>query len=267
MQYSHQVQRDPTIALAAQADLIFLTAEMLRSPQTIAKSHVQPWYDSPWEALHSLIETGFYDLRPKMDGNTASTLSQALMEVYHLAKELVHDDWSDEYWRLFDCSQACPLNQASYIRRDKGTILGDLCGFYKAFGWKGNLDSGERPDHLLCQLEFTGMLLAMAAQSKHGEQRQVVLEACSQYARLHMHDWLPSVCFRLIETTQLTYFGAVSQWLLLLWNQLTSTHQWPSDVLTTAPLTPLSDPEDPYECAAPDLVQLQQKAEAIAQSV
>ncbi len=129
------------------------------------------------------------------------------------------------------------------------------------------MTSGERSDHLLSQLEFAGMLLAMASQTNDSQQRKIVLEACSQYARLHMHEWLPSVCFRLIETTQLAYFGAVSQRLMLLWNQLTSSQKWPIDAISPDPLTPLTDPDDPYECAAPDLVQLQQRAESITHSV
>ena len=151
------------------------------------------------------------------------------------------------------------MNQASYIRRDKGTILGDLCGFYRAFGWQGNLASGERPDHLLCQLEFVGVMLAMAARAEDDQQRKIVHDALAQFARLHMHDWIPSVCCQLIESSRLAYFGAVAQWLIVLWTKLTEFHAWPMDSVPEPRLTPSIDPEDPYECGAPDLVQLNAK--------
>ena len=244
------------ITLAAQADLVLLTAEMLRSPQAIGQSE-STWYDVSFETLQHLVRLALGDAADTNNQDAVPTPVESLKEVFDRVHELDREVWSDEYWRLFDSSQACTLNQASYIRRDKGTILGDVCAFYNAFGWQGNLTSGERPDHLLCQLEFTGMLLAMSARAEDDLQRKVALDALSEFARHHMHDWLPSVCFHLIETTQLAYFGAVSQWLMALWTALTDYHAWPVDTISDAPLTPNTDPEDPYECAAPDLVQLQ----------
>lgn len=247
-----------SIALAAQADLLFLTAEMLRSPQKIEDRDALCWQEIPTETLHELLRNAFGQTSEPVHAlSSPLTLREALDEVHQLVKELDRDAWNDEYWRLFDTTQACSLNQASYIRRDKGTILGDLCGFYNAFGWKGNLASGERPDHLLCQLEFTSMLLAMAAQAKDDEHRMVVTEALAQFTRLHMQDWLPSVCHQLVESTWVPYFGAVSLWLMLLWTRLTVYHAWPVDPVPVTPLTPQIDPESPYECAAPDLIQLQ----------
>ena len=259
---SESFPRSQCIAWAAQADLLFLTVEMLRAPQRNAEKDPLCWKEIPTETLHELLRNAFGETCEQAIGVSALTLSDALDEAHQLVQQLDRQEWSDEYWRLFDTSQACSLNQASYIRRDKGTILGDLCGFYNAFGWQGSLTSGERPDHLLCQLEFTSMLLAMAAQAKDDEHRMVVTDALSQFTRLHMQDWLPSVCHQLVEATWLPYFGAVSQWLMLFWTRLTETNAWPVDANPATPLTPQIDPESPYECAAPDLIQLQVKAAA-----
>ncbi|MEX1027611.1 MAG: molecular chaperone TorD family protein [Candidatus Paceibacterota bacterium] len=253
---SREFPRESSIVLAAQADLVLTTVEMLRSPQSLVGSSLEPWYELPLDSLNVLLERAF-GKGPKpaaMEGEP--TLPDALAEVYQLARQLEHTAWSDEYWRLFDSSQACTLNQASYIRRDKGTILGDVCGFYNAFGWQASLTRGERPDHLLCQLEFVGMMLAMAAQTTDETQREVVRDALAEFARLHMHDWLPSVCYHLIDSTRITYFGAVAQWLMLLWAHLTEFHNWPIDPVPNAPLAPATDPENPYECDAPDVVPL-----------
>ena len=119
------------LALAAQADLLLITVEMLRSPQTILNSPVEPWFNLPLGTLHDLLNTAFgTQLVPtesaSIDGTEpieTPTLPEALTEVHELVNQLDADIWSDEYYRLFDSSQACALNQASYIRRDKGPVL------------------------------------------------------------------------------------------------------------------------------------------------
>lgn len=259
---------DP-VALAAQADLVMLTVEMLRSPQAIAKSTPPAWFKIAAGELEQLIDRAFpaavgRNMAPAIPAEEVSltnadpplTLREAFAEVHAMAQALEQEAWSDEYWRLFDSSQACALNQASYIRRDKGTILGDVAGFYRAFGWQGDPDSGERPDHLLCQLEFVGMMLVMDARAESAEDRQVVTDAMAQFARLHMHDWIPSVCYQLIESTQLPYFGAAGWWLMVFWTALTEYHAWPADDDSDQLLTPDNGPENPYECGAPDLVDI-----------
>ncbi len=257
------------VALAAQADLMLLTVDMLRSPQSIRDSGEWPWYDLPAGELKQLLNTALGAAAEQtsegqgLDGRTEiicrPSPSSALQDVQRCARQLEQDAWSDEYFRLFDGATACPLNQASYIRRDKGTILGDLSGFYNAFGWQRSSTQGERPDHLLCQLEFMAMLLASASRAPNDESYQIVTQAMSQYAREHMHDWLPSVCWQMCEQAHLEYFAAVAAWLFVLWQALTDLHAWPIDSLPEHHMQPITDPENPYECGAPDLHQIQGK--------
>jgi len=244
------------IALAAQADLTLLTVEMLRAPQTVQRAPIPPWFETPVDTLEGLLVSGFGPDALAASESDVPSLWQALGEVRRLARSLDRNAWSDEYWRLFGSGEGCSLNQASYIRRDKGAILGDVCGFYQAFGWQSRSTEGERPDHLLCQLEFTAMLLAMAARAENDEEREIVHSALAQFARTHMHDWLPSACYYMIDAARLAYFGAVGQWLMLLWACLTRFYDWPVDPVSQAPLLPETSFENPYECGAPDLTQL-----------
>lgn len=261
-----------SLRLAAQADLVALTAEMLRSPQAIGNQPMPPWFTAHVDEFQPLIEQAFGAPGP-MDApdadedlsdqapsplTAAAWLKELFAELHHIASQLDAQAWSDEYWRLFDGAQACPLNQASYIRRDKGAILGDLAGFYNAFGWQPNPDNAERPDHLLSQLEFASMLLAMRATAENDEAHGIVTDALGQFHRHHMNDWLPSVCNQMLATTELEYFALVSQWLQGLWNSLSKVNAWPSDDPSEGMLSPLSDPEDPYECGACP-VQLEEK--------
>lgn len=253
---SRKTLADDALALAAQADLVLLSVEMLRPPTRAGQAETPPWHESTPEFYADLVAIAFGGRAGTAEATGPAPLPAALLEVLQLARQLDSESWSDEYSRLFEGSQACSLNQASYIRRDKGAILGDVCGFYAAFGWRGNGNRGERPDHLLCQLEFVGMLLAMAAQAETDEHRCIVEDALAKFARLHMHDWLVSACLHLVETTTLAYFGAVAQWFMLLWKQLTEYHDWPVDPVADSPLPLAAEPEDPYECGSPDVVPL-----------
>jgi len=245
------------VTLAAQADLVMLTVEMLRPP-LLRESTSEPWFALPLLQIEELLRAGLglsSDL--PLEDDSPLTPHSALADVRRCASEFELVQWRDEHVRLFDGAMACPLNQASYVRRDKGKILGDVSGFYHAFGWRGALDTGERPDHLLCQLEFVAMLLALASQATDTDAKDIVTEAMSKFAREHMHDWLPAVCWQMCEESQVEYFGAVSQWLLVLWQTLTNIHHWPMDEPLGERLKPIVDPDSPYECGAPDLHQIQ----------
>lgn len=256
------------VSLAAQADVMLLTVDMLRAPQALRDSSQWQWCDLPAEELQQLLQAALGTAANQPSHLVAESEStqltaggpsplSALADVQRSAKDLEHEVWRDEYFRLFDGATACPMNQASYIRRDKGTILGDLSGFYNAFGWQSSTTLGERPDHLLCQLEFVAMLLASASRAPDGQSYDVVTQALSHYAREHMHDWLPSVCWQMCEQTRLEYFAAVSQWLYVFWQSLTDLHAWPIDLLPEHHMQPIADPDNPYECGAPDVHQIQ----------
>lgn len=239
------------IHLAAQVDLVLLTAQMLRQPVS-PQVDAEWWKDSvkDWESC--LAASGLPNNTTKAD----VTLTSVLQEVFSLADQTPRDAWSDEYWRLFDGPTLCPINQASYDRRDKGTILGDLAGFYRAFGWNPTPNSGERPDHLRCQLEFLAVLLAMASQAETDEANQVMSDGLLQFARIHMQDWVPSFSWQLCEVTRLPVFGAMGTWVVMLWDGLMAYHQWSTEQTQRATIKPERDGENPYECGAHGLVQL-----------
>lgn len=239
------------VAMAAQADLILLTVDMLRAPDL--KFGKPAWANEDLQTWQQCLAMANFPASTVAD---KTTLAESLSEIFSIAQATTVDQWSDEYWRLFDSSMACPINQAAYVRREKGTILGDLSGFYLAFGWEHVLQTGERPDHLLCQLEFIAVMLAMAVQAQTDEQSEIAREALGKFAQTHMHDWLPSFCWQLCEVTQLPLFGAIGTWLVMLWDALTAVHAWPVDPRPAERIEVQQDIENPYECAAGGLVQL-----------
>ncbi len=235
------------IRLLAQADLVLLLADLFRSPENIRHS-----LDSLKKAnLAMLIEaTG-------LRGRTK--LVEQLHRAVKLARRADVTEWAACYRLLFDGSIVCPINEAAYIRRDKGSIIGDICGFYRAFGWAAAEQTGERPDHLLVELEFAAMLLVMAARTETNEQARLTEEALAEFTRQHLSDWLPLFCEQLRLSTSYPLLVESANVVQLVWRALVNWHDWTVDPAPTGTTGVTREPENPYECGAPDLVTLETK--------
>jgi TorA maturation chaperone TorD len=248
------------LQLLAQADLLLLVADLLRPPPKATLEEI----NRDGRFLFPLLEEEKRDGRflfPALDELDdvliASRLpaSEPLRAAFHhaiaLARQLPADPWPDEYHRLFEGATACPPNETAYIRRDKGAIIADINGFYLAFGFTSRPDSGEKPDHILAQLEFVAMLLVMTAaamRENDPEKQHVTRRALASFADAHLGDWLPSFCHRLLTTTTLDFYAAAAAALRHLWDALGAAHQLPQPA--TPDLAPQGEPESPCECAA-----------------
>ena len=70
--------------------------------------------------------------------------------------------------------------------------LADISGFYRAFGFRA---AGERPDHIVPQLEFVALLYAKEAYAfmcRDHAGAAVCSESREKFVREHMSGWLPS---------------------------------------------------------------------------
>lgn len=226
-------------ALLAQSDLLLLIADAFRAPP---------------QSVQRLAETSPCDVTelacaalPRQPG-----LPATLGELLAAARSISDEDASAEYHRLFEGGMPCPLNETAYVRRDKGAILGDVCAFYRAFGWQPAEGTAEKPDHLVCELEFVALLLVMLAaaeQEQRPEAREVTRTALDRFADAHLGDWLPAVCARLRECAASAFYQALGAALAALWEALAAEHGW-STASTATPL-PILEPESPYECIVP----------------
>jgi len=80
--------------------------------------------------------------------------------------------------------------------------LGDLAGFYRAFGLEVGRRIGERVDHVTVECAFMHVLCYKEAYAMvhHGtEQRVVCREAQARFLREHLGAWLPSVARRILD--------------------------------------------------------------------
>jgi TorA maturation chaperone TorD len=178
------------------------------------------------------------------------TLHAALLEL----RDADRLAWQRERTRLFEGPVACPANETAYVRRDKGALIGDLCGFYHAFGFEPVEQSGEKPDHLLCELEFASLLLVMLAQAmrrQDAEATEVTEEALVAFLESHLGEWLGLFCLRLQAATDLPVLRAATEVLGAAWDAMALPLDLPGiEQLCRQGEPTLSNEDDgtPYEC-------------------
>lgn len=90
--------------------------------------------------------------------------------------------------------------------------MGDLTGFYRAFGLAPKPAAHERPDHIGCECEF---LLLLARKEAHALERgdRAMLEATERAARLFLKDhlarWAPALGLKLAREDRDGFYGAL----------------------------------------------------------
>lgn len=224
------------IALLAQADLLLFLAEAFREPsEGLNERFLNTDFDS-----RALV------FRAGGDGAVRAPFDAVRAEL----KGFDRRRWSEEFTLLFDGHVECPINEAGFVRRDKGAILGDIAGFYHAFGFRLADDCTERVDHLVCELEFVAMLLVLLAQAEesgHAEKAAITRDALRAFAFAHPGEWLPAFCVRLKESASLPYYRHLAALLEGVWTLATRQNE-----LSVPDKPNLADTREedgtPYEC-------------------
>ena len=230
-------QTNPSNQLLAQADLLLLLADMFRSPVE-ARSRLA---DLIRDDLRGMVEaTGLPE---------GTMLLQAIETTWDEFQSVPSEAWSDEYHRLFEGAMVCPLNETAYIRRDKGAILGDLAGYYRAFGWSPATDTGEKLDHLITELEFAAVLFVMQANAVQ-DAAAVTADALASFASDHLSDWMAAVCQQLQTCTRSPFYRSVEASLRLTWQAMLAVHRWPVTASVAVPFMPEADTECLCNCGA-----------------
>lgn len=169
-----------------------------------------------------------------------------------------HDEGAGRgaYEQLFATGQVAPINEAAYIRRDKGALLGDISGFYRAFGIELRPGVGERPDHLVSELEYLGLCLVMLGNaileppSETAEAADTTWLALRSFADDHLGAWLPSFVERTAFAAGLGPHAEAADYLAGLWQVLCDRLQLGGG---EAGLVPLEEDSEPgWACAGGD---------------
>ena len=180
----------------------------------------------------------------------STELGQAMWSVHEAAANTEAQALKIEHHRLFDAGMACAVNESAYVRRDKGAILGDICGFYRAFGFEAGAATSEKPDHLGCELEFVALLLCLLARARErgeAEPCQVTEQALASFCAEHVDVWLGAFCQRLESVSGLAFYEALAGALQKVWGALREYHDWPRGEGAVVG-EPVEDVGTPYEC-------------------
>ncbi len=222
------------LAPLAQSDLLGVLADAFNSP---ASAHALR--DTKIEDLRALIDTAGF--------GGAEALVAAIDELHARVTGAPLDQIEAEHARAFWAQSDCPPYESAFVRRDKGAILGDIAGFYEAFGFRADQPGERRADHLVCELEFLAALLVMAERAKaeaEHERLTITQAAIDGFVWDHLGDWLPAFCERLSATVPGGVLDAAAAALGHLWDGLVLAHNWPAG----DPAAFVADDGTPYEC-------------------
>lgn len=109
------------------------------------------------------------------------------------------DEHADRHSHLFAQVRVAPY-ESSYVKAGAGGHTGrlaDIAGFYRAFGFEVR---GERPDHVVAELEFASHLaigVAHARTTGDAEAVEVYEHAWRTFVRDHLGGWLDRFAARL----------------------------------------------------------------------
>jgi putative dimethyl sulfoxide reductase chaperone len=81
-------------------------------------------------------------------------------------------------------------------------VMGDIAGFYRAFGVELSKDIHERLDHLSVEFEFIHFLAYKESYSRchdGADKTQIVLDAQKKFVKNHIGRWVPLFCRMLVK--------------------------------------------------------------------
>ncbi len=208
--------------------------------------------------VYDLLARLFY--QPTPDGLAPADTASALRRLDELARsfglpgidsrhlELDASALREEYVRVFthSISKECPPYETEYGEAHvfmQTADLGDIQGFYRAFGLSPHALAHERPDQLGFELEFMAFLAAKESVFP-GEGADICRDASAKFLRDHLGHWTPAFCARLARRAEGGLYEQLAR-LLKAWMSAEMKHHGidPGDLRTLDLKPPSFDPE------------------------
>lgn len=165
--------------LLARADLLLTLRDLCSMPadggQALAR--VEALAEGADELLHA--------------AELATTHAALLAEACILARDAGPAQRAIDIATWDGAATGLDLHEAAYVRRDRGAILGDIAGFYQAFGVQPG-SNDQRVDRLGTELEFMGLLYLLQVRAMGddaAEQLGIVVAAQAAFWKDHLADW------------------------------------------------------------------------------
>lgn len=145
-------------------------------------------------------------------------LSRSFQEVQDVFGATSIEALQSEYQRIVGhtMSKECPLYETQYGASQvfqQVQELGDIQGFYRAFGLDTSDIEKERCDHVSVELEFMHFLLYKQAfaMENHGEEKvQICVDAQKKFLKEHVGKWVPLFCVLFARKAREGFYCAVS---------------------------------------------------------
>ena len=168
-------------------------------------------------------------LKTMLDGQGGERAAQkldALKKHMDLAESLVDSECSN--WQLSDLQAEhrrvfsnvitldCPPYETLFGNDHvfaQSHVMGDIAGFYKAFGVELSKDIHERLDHLSVEFEFMHFLAYKESFSRchdGAEKTQIVVDAQKKFVKNHIGRWVPLFCRMLAKKADSGLFKLVA---------------------------------------------------------
>ena len=182
------------------ADLWRVLALAFSPPSSSALSDLQGLCDE----LASALDPDTYPFR---DGLTE--LGQCVASLERSALE-------HEYNALFSTDVMVPAYEGSYQRIERGSVVGDIAGYYKAFELSTPDQSGP-PDSLWNECAFLSWLSlkeGFALENSMEEELAVTRDAMREFLQDHLGRWAGAFSRRLLLTTENPFFVTAGHLLL-----------------------------------------------------
>ena len=172
-------------------------------------------------------------------------------------------DLRDEHRRVFSnvISLDCPPYETLFGNDHifgQSYVMGDIAGFYSAFGLQLSQDIHERLDHLSVELEFIHFLAykeSYALLHDGPEKLQTVIEAEKKFVKEHIGRWVPLFAGMLKKKADYGFYKLIADltgdWVAFEIGYLGVTPQ-PYSETDYRPANFLSPEGQTYECGAQD---------------
>src|SRR5678815_500386 len=137
-------------------------------------------------------------------------------------------------------------------------VMGDIAGFYKAFGVELSKDIHERLDHLSVEFEFMHFLAYKESYSRchdGADKTQIVLDAQKNFVKNHVGRWVPLFCRMLVRKASSGFYRHVAD-LMAEWMDFETSFlgvvPQPYSESDYRPATFNAPEGQTYECGAQD---------------
>ncbi|TVM04000.1 MAG: hypothetical protein CV087_02070 [Candidatus Brocadia sp. WS118] len=145
-------------------------------------------------------------------------LKRYFREVQELGVSTAIETLQSEYQRIVGhtMSKECPLYETQYGAAhvfQQVHELGDIQGFYRAFGLDISEVEKERCDHVSVELEFMHFLLykqAYAIENHGDEKSQICVDAQKKFLKEHIGKWVPLFSVLFARKAGEGFYSAVS---------------------------------------------------------